>query len=257
MAMLDRYKKTGGFNQLLTLLETCGPQKKQKFLEIIRLEDPRWADALEAKMIDLNRFFKWNDSAVSEVTGAMLEINVATILTSMPEHAERILATLAHNKKKRVQEVADATKPTAAEIATSVNKLYETIRRLIHEGVLRLDKIDPDLYVDEDIEDRLKLGKPIAGVLSAADSLAKAVSSIPADAGPETALLHIVKSMTPPPATKPPTPAPTSSFRDPTVYEQENILLKKRVFLLTEENDALRQDLVNIQARLDQIRKLA
>ena len=66
MAMLDRYKKTGGFNQLLTLLETCGPQKKVKFLEIIRLEDPRWADALEAKMIDLKRFLKWNDSAIAE-----------------------------------------------------------------------------------------------------------------------------------------------------------------------------------------------
>ncbi len=252
--MLDRYKKTGGFNQLLTLLETCGPQKKQKFLEIIRLEDSRWADALEAKMISLERFFKWNDSAVSEVTGAMLEINVATILTAMPEHSERILATLAHTKKKRVQEVAEATRPTADGIATSVHKLYETIRRLTNEGVLRLDKIDPDMYVPEDIEDRLKQGKSIQGVISAADSLAKAVRSIPEDAGPETALLHIVRSMTPPPSAAPSAPA---APRDATVYEQENVLLKKRVKLLQEENDAIRQDLVNIQARLDQIRKLA
>lgn len=254
MAMLDRYKKPGGFNQLLTLLETCGPQKKQKFLEIIRLEDSRWADALEAKMISLDRFFKWNDSAVSEVTGVMLEASVATILAAMPEYSERILATLAHSKKKRVQEAADSTRPTAEGIATSVHKLFETIRRLTSEGVLRLDKIDPDMYVPEDIEDRLKQGKPITGVISAADSLAKAVSSIPADAGPETALLHIVRSMTPPASVAPSTP---STGRDPTVYEQENVMLKKRIKQVQDENDTLRQELVNIQARLDQIKKLA
>lgn len=255
MAMLDRYKKTGGFIQLLNLLETCGPQKKQKFLEIIRLEDPRWADALEAKMIDLDRFLKWNDSAISEVTGAMLEINVAAVITSAPQHAERLMGTLAHAKKRRVQEIVDGTKPTPAEIATSIYKLYETIRRLSQEGVLRLDKIDPEMFVDEDIEDRLKQGKTIVGVISAADSLAKAVKSIPEDAGPETAFLHVVRTMEQKsPAA--PASAPTSG-RDPTVYEQENLLLKKRLHLMQEENDALRQDLVNLQARLDQIRKLA
>ena len=253
MAMLDRYKKTGGFNQLLTLLETCGTQKKQKFLEIIRMEDPRWADALEAKVISLERFFKWSDSAVAEVTGAMLEINVATILTAMPEHSERIMATLPSSKRRRVQEVADASKPTPAEVATSVNKLFETIRRLTHEGTIRLDKVDPDMFVAEDIEDRLKTGKPISGVISAADSLAKMVNSLPATKPTDTPHLQIVTSMTPTQAA----PPAAANGRDPTVSEQENVLLKKRLLLLQEENDALRQDLVNIQARLDQIRKLA
>ena len=252
MAMLDRYKKTGGFNQLLTLLETCGPTKQVKFLEIIRLEDARWADALEAKMIDLKRFLKWNDTAIAEVMGAMMEINIAAILTSHPECSERLMGTLGHAKKRRVQELLDGTKPTQAEIATSINKLYETIRRLASEGVLRFDKVDPEMFVDEDIEDRLKQGRAIAGVLSAADSLAKMVSTMPTTALSDGPHLQIVTSMT-----SPATGTHTFSGRDPSVYEQENVLLKKRLQLMQEESDALRQDLANMQARLDQIRKLA
>jgi hypothetical protein len=251
MAMLDRYKKTGGFVQLLALLESCGAQKQLKFLEIIRIEDPRWADALEAKMISLERFLTWSDSAIAEVTGAMLEINIAAILTSVPEHRERLLATLHHTKKSRVKDLVTSTNPTPAEIATSVSKLYETIRRLTNENVLRLDKVDPDKFIDEDIEDRLKQGKVICGVVSATDSLAKAVRTIPDDAGPETALLHIVKTMNPTSA------SPTSAGRDVAVHDQENLLLKKRLQLMQEENDALRLELAKFKARLDQIRKLA
>lgn len=257
MAMLDRYKKTGGFNQLLTLLETCGAQKQLKFLEIIRQEDPRWADALLAKLIDLQRFLTWNDSVIAEVTGAMLDINVAAIISSLPEaEGARLMGTLAHLKRKKVIDLVEATKPTGNEIATSLNKLYETIRKLTADGVLRLDKIDRDLFVDVDIEDRLKQGKSIVGVLSAADSLAKMVASSPALAERDSASsdaphLSIVTSIDP----------PTQSFhidsRDSSVYEQENLLLKKRVQLLGQENQALRQEVANMQARLDQIKKFA
>lgn len=246
--MLDRYKKKGGFNQLLTLLETCGAQKQVKFLEIIRHEDPRWADALVAKLIDLTRVLTWSDSAIAEITGAMLDINVAAIITSLDaEQGARLLTTLPHIKRHKVTDLVGTTKPTANEIATSLNKMYEMIRKLTSDGVLRLDKIDPELFVDEDIEDRLKQGKSIVGVLSAADSLAKMVAGSPSDA-PH---LSIVTTMDP----------PTQTFhidpRDTSVFEQENLLLKKRVQFLQQENQALRQEIANFQARLDQIKKLA
>ena len=251
--MLDRYKKTGGFNQLLTLLETCGAQKQQKFLEIIRQEDPRWADALVAKLIDLQRVLTWTDSAIAEVTGAMLDINVAAIITSLPEdQAARLIGTLSHLKRRKVVDLVESQKPSAAEVATSLNKLYETIRKLTQDGILRLDKVDPMMFVDEDIEDRLKQGKSIVGVLSAADSLAKMVaSSHSSHMNVDIPHLQVVTSMDQPHA------EPHRGGRDPSVYEQENLLLKKRVQLLQQENQALRQDLANVQARLDQIKKLA
>lgn len=252
MAMLDRYKKTGGFNQLLTLLETCGAQKQQKFLEIIRQEDPRWADTLVVKMIDLKRFLSWNDAAIAEVTGAMVELNMASVISSLPQDQQtRLLETLPHIKRRKVQDLLESQKPTPGEIATSLNKLYETIRRLSQEGVLRLDKVDPILFVDGDIEERLKQGKTIIGVPSAAESLARANASSGAAPSEEHEAPHlkIVTTMEPQPVFE--------GGRDPKAAEQEIIMLKKRVQLLTQENAALRQELTEARSKLDQIRKLS
>jgi len=257
MAMLDRYKKTGGFIQLLNLLETSGPQKKERFLEIIRQEDPRWADALSAKVIDLNRIMTWSDSAISEVTGSMLDINIAAILSCVtPEQRERLLSTLGNIKKRKVLEFYEgSSRPSAAEMATSVNKMYETVRKLAQEGTLRFEKIDPLLHIDNDIEDLLKKGKPIIGVPDFSESFgAKQVTSS--------------------------TPAPTSAKSDapPTLQvvtsldakawanadqkassgvEAELAGLRKRVASLQAENGSLRQELTVAQAKLEQIKKIA
>lgn len=254
MAMLDRYKKAGGFNQLLTLLETCGAQKQAKFLEIIRAEDPRWADALVAKMIDLKRFFSWSDAAIAEVTGAMLDINIGAVISSLPDEQQtRLLSTLPHIKRRKVQDLLDGTKPSPGEVAASMNKLFETIRKLTQEGVLRLDKIDPVLFIDSDIEDRLKAGMNINGVPSAAESFARATAAAALNVdennldGPK---LQIVKSMNT-------VVVPSKSDGQARASEQEIQLLKKRIQILQQENAALRQDVANAQAKLDQIRKLS
>ncbi len=255
MAMLDRYKKTGGFNQLLTLLETCGAQKRTKFLEIIRAEDPRWADALESKSIDLNRFLSWGDSAVAEVTGAMLDINVAMVIASLEAAQQaRILATLAHIKRKKVEDLLASQTPSPAEVATSVNRLFETIRKLAQDGVLRIDKIDPNVFVDSDIEDRLKQGKSIVGVPSVAESLAKAAGTTVEEWSQEDSgvpQLNIVRSMD---------SRDSQTLDDPKesrANEQELALLRKRVVLLQQENSTLKQELAVASHKLDQIRKLA
>jgi hypothetical protein len=254
MAMLDRYKKTGGFNQLLTLLETCGAQKQAKFLEIIRAEDPRWADALEAKMIDLKRFFTWSDAAIAEVTGAMLDLNIGAVISSLPEDQQtRILSTLPHIKRRKVQELLDRPKPSPGEVAVSMNKLFETIRKVTQEGILRLDKIDPLLFVDSDIEDRLKAGMNIIGVPTAAESFAKANAAALLDIDNDEkdgAKLHIVKSMNT-------VVVPSKADASNRVSDQEIQLLKKRIQMLQQENTALKQELVNANAKLDQIRKLS
>jgi prefoldin subunit 5 len=254
MAMLDRYKKTGGFNQLLTLLETCGTQKQTKFLEIIRAEDPRWADALVAKMIDLKRFLTWSDAAIAEVTGAMLDLNVGAVISSLPEDQQtRLLGTLPHIKRRKVQDQLDGSKPSPGEVATSINKLFETIRKLSQDGILRLDKVDPVLFIDADIEDRLKNGMNIGGVPSAAESFAKANAAAllekedDAQDGPK---LQIVKSMNT-------VVVPSKADGQARANEQEIQLLKKRIQILQQENAALKQELTSAQAKLDQIRKLS
>ena len=251
--MLDRYKKTGGFIQLLNLLETSGPQKQERFLEIIRQEDPRWADALSAKVIDLNRIMTWSDSAISEVTGSMLDINIAAILSWVtPEQRERLLSTLGNIKKRKVLDLYEGSnKPSAADVATSFNKMYETVRRLAQEGTLRFDKIDPLLHIDNDIEDRLKQGKTIIGVPEFSESFgAKQVVSPSTVTSSAPPTLQVVTSLD----------AKAWANADQKIssdVEAELAGLRKRVASLQAENGSLRQELTVAQGKLEQIKKIA
>lgn len=241
MAMLDRYKKTGGFLQLLNLLETSGPQKQERFLEIIRQEDPRWADTLTAKMVDLNRILTWSDSAISEVTGAMLDINLAAILSWVTaEQRERLLSTLGNIKRRKVLDLYEGSnKPSAADVAASFNKMYETVRRLAQEGTLRFDKIDPLLHIDNDIEERLKQGKTIVGVPEFSESFGAKQAAAPAAASsPPT--LQVVTSLDA-------KAWATADHKVPPEVEAELAGLRKRVASLQAENGALRQELAVAQ----------
>lgn len=247
MGMLDRYKKSGGFVQLLTLLETSGKQKQQKFLEIIRQEDSRWADALTAKMLDLDRVLGWNQSALAEITGSMLDINLASILHALTdEQREQFLSSMGSIQKRRVLDAFEASNGNPSDIAVSVGKLMETIRRLNQEGKLRFEKFDPMLRIDTDIEDKLKQGTPISGVSehsAASADLKRELSSAPA--------LHVVTSLD--------AKAWSGSSQDKVSadVEAELITLRKKVAQLQAENGNLRQELAVAQQKLEQIRKIA
>ena len=53
MSMISRYKRPGGFVQLLSLIETSTAAKKEKFLEIVRSESESWANAIEQRVLTI------------------------------------------------------------------------------------------------------------------------------------------------------------------------------------------------------------
>ena len=67
MSMLSRYKRAGGFVQLLSLIETSGPSKREKFLEIIRGESSSWGEAIERHSLSIDRIFSWPDEVITEI----------------------------------------------------------------------------------------------------------------------------------------------------------------------------------------------
>ncbi len=257
MGMLDRYKKTGGFVQLLTLLETSGKQKQQKFLEIIRQEDPRWADALMSKMIDVDRVLTWNESALAEVTGAMLEINIAAVLNALtPEQREKFLSSMGSIKKRKVLDINESSNASPGDINTSVNKMFETIRKLNQEGTLRFDKFDPLLRIDTDIEDKLKQGRSIEGVPEFGESFGTNADAAEASKEAKEDLsnapgLRVVTSLDAKAWSQ------SNQAKASPELEAELLGLRKRVAALQAENGSLRQELTIAQHKLDQIRKIA
>ncbi len=66
--MLDRYRKKGGFKQLLKLVEGCAPAKQAQLLDIINKEDSNWAGLLKKKMLSIEIIFSWKPETLAEFT---------------------------------------------------------------------------------------------------------------------------------------------------------------------------------------------
>lgn len=217
MSMIDRYKKKGGFIQLLNLMETCGTQKQEKFLKMIEEEDIAWADAVKSKMLSIKRIFAWDDNTVAEIIGTLNDMTVSLTLFGIEQEAkDKILKTLNHSRKRKIEEDMAERNPNPAEISTAFVQVLTQVRKLIQDGFLHLDKIDPALTVNQEFEDKLLSGG-FAGT---------AVKTTQVD----VLAVHDTKSLDE---------------------------LKKKVFELKSENDALRDRLNQAEAKLTQIRKIA
>lgn len=238
MSMLDRYRKAGGFQQILKLLETCGPQKQEKFLELVRAEDPRWADAIKSKMLDTNRIFSWKDETLAEIFGVLQDITVSVIFINSPQVKERVEKFLTHGRRRKIEDLIGSTKPSAAEISSMNMKMIETVRQMAHDGQLRFDKVDPSLVMDDKFEENLLRPQAAVPLSSASNDTFK----IEYDS---------------PPATEPAAPvaAAASGAGDRSVAELTE--LRRKVADLGRENAVLRHELNVAKNKLDQIKKIA
>ncbi|NJL23779.1 MAG: hypothetical protein HC902_00410 [Calothrix sp. SM1_5_4] len=157
MSSLQRYKKSGGFFQLLSLIETFGPQKKEKFLEMIETESPVWAQALREKMLTVERIFSWPDQVILEVFKQMQPKSMAFALEGLKdEQKERVTVFLSHAEKRRLSDVLTESKPKPEEISATLVKLVEIARRMLQERELHAEKFDDKLLIPEDYENRLE-----------------------------------------------------------------------------------------------------
>ena len=57
--MLSRFRKPGGFMQLLALIESCDPSKQKNLLSLVGPEDPGWAHLLKVKALTFDRIRSW------------------------------------------------------------------------------------------------------------------------------------------------------------------------------------------------------
>lgn len=247
MSMLDRYKKPGGFVQLLALVETCGPAKQEKFLELIKNEDTHWADAIKQKMLTIDRIYSWNDEQLNEIFGTLQDLTVAVALSAADEALrDRIQGFFSHGRKRKIEDLFGAAQPTAAEVAATHMKIIESVRKMEQDGFLRLEKFDAELEVSEDIEDDLaKLAlapKPVIGFAGLE------VTGVGLSAGASSGGVEVYQTSTN-------TVGPNEQVHESRLMEIQT--LKKRVAELSKESAMLRHELSLARSKLDQIRKIA
>lgn len=157
MAMLSRYQKPGGFLQLLKIIETCGKQKQENFINLVQNEDSRWADALRMKMLTVEKILSWENEPLAEIASRLKEVTLATVLHGLTEEQwQKLSSTFSHSQKRKVEDLKNEKKPTDAELTSAYLKLIEEVRILIIEGYIRIEKFAPDLVIEDKIEEKLK-----------------------------------------------------------------------------------------------------
>jgi hypothetical protein len=195
--MILRYQKSGGFVQLLQLIETCGKQKQDNFLGMIEKEDMRWAQALREKMLTIEKIFSWSDQVLAEIAVRLQQLTLATAMHGLkPEDGERLMQTFSHSQRRNVEDLKKSKSPTPAEISSAYLKILQEVRTMIIQGYLRPEKFAPEMQIPPEFEDKLSK-EPIfktyqehspsvpdmSGFGSAASPAPQVVAVAPASAG--------------------------------------------------------------------------
>lgn len=160
---LLRYQKPGGFRQLLSLIETFGPQKREKFLEMIEAESKPWAVALRERILTMERVFTWPDESVVRIFKRMPVKSLAYAISALRnDQKARVQAAFSHSDLRRMEDVMSESKPTADEIASIFVKAIEIARQMLTDGEIQPQAFDPGLMIPEDFERKLDTGAPVA-----------------------------------------------------------------------------------------------
>ncbi len=141
MSMLARYKKPGGVEQLLSLLESCLSKKKELLLNTIMQEDKAFGEMIKAKILTVDKILKWDPLIVSEASAKVGERTLAVALKGLPEEAFAVLThTMRDLKKREIANLLETVKPTNVEIESAFIKIIEKARELERSGQIKLDE---------------------------------------------------------------------------------------------------------------------
>ncbi len=153
MAMVDRYRKSGGLNELLKVLETCNSKKREQIMTIIRSETPEWAVAIEQKTIDFTMILTWDSNVLLDIVANIPSLQMAIAFKSLsPGDYQILLKKLSHQEQRKLETVASEINPNVADIASGVLKVIGEVRELISKQVVKLEKIDLNLHIPNNFE---------------------------------------------------------------------------------------------------------
>lgn len=232
MSMIDRYRKPGGFIQLLNLIETTGKDKQEKFLKMIQDENPTWETEIKKRLLTIDKILGWNPTYLAEIFPRVQPLQLAMVVGGLPkDKAEQFIKILTFKERKQVEEILKEKSPNPGETTAGIMKLFAEIRKMESEGTLRFDKFDPDMVIPEDIEE--KLGRGFSPSF---------VSDVPASSSvsdPQVA------------STGP------AGGGIPANVAEEMTMLRRKLVQLTQENQRLSQDNSAMKDKLDQIKKIA
>lgn len=249
MSTLDRYKKKGGFVQLLAVLEGSTQQKRDQFFGLIGQESKLWEDTLRKKMVSLDKILAWPPEHITDVFVNLPHLTTAMVFHGYPQDKiDFYLKYFSPADKRKVMELMKEKAPTAGEKAACVGRVLADVRQQISKGTLKVEKWDPEMAIDEDIEHHLDQGGATGAKKKTEDKSESGPSLVSAssssfenedDGSNESGL----------------------RFELPSKNDVSNVhdleMMKKKYQQLSKENDALKYENSMLKSKLDQIRRIA
>lgn len=230
MGMIDRYKKKGGFVQLVNLIETTATDKREKFLKMIADENPTWEAAIKQKMLTMDRMSTWNQSFLMEFMPQIPAMAVACAIYNMPDDKKAyFLAALPFAERKKVDDLIKEHKPNGGEVASSVNKIINEVRGMVATNKLKFEKFDEGLVIPENFEEQLASG----AVSFASSSSSGSAANEPVDATASVA-------------------AATAGASN---ASEELTMLRKKLVALTQETNFLKKENKELKDKVDVIKE--
>lgn len=157
MAMVDRYKKSGGFLQLVQVIETCNQKKREQFMNIITEESPNWAEALNQKCITFDKIISWKPEIILDIMASVNTLSFSAALKSLnAEQLEIFLQKLSHQDRKKMELAMQEGNPNPNEIFSSVLKVISETRGLMVQGTVKAERVDVNLVIPEEFESMLE-----------------------------------------------------------------------------------------------------
>lgn len=159
MSMLSRYKKEGGFSQLVELIETCEPKKQQNFLKVIETEDLNWARAIKLKMLTMKKIFAFGSEILEKVSGKQAESVLIALYSEYPKQLDESILPLYSEDMRAVIVTAAAREPAdEKEVIRAEGRFIAEVRKNMNTGSYNWDKVAPELVIPEDVESQLLNG---------------------------------------------------------------------------------------------------
>lgn len=230
MGMLDRYKKKGGYLQLLQLLETSAPAKREQFLNLIAAESPTWEESLKKHILTVNRVYSWDGQNLVEIFTRVPPLMLANVLFGKSsEEVDQILSCLPPISKRKITDLMMEINPTPVEQSSALFKLLSEVRSIFAQGLLRMDKVDPGLVV--------------------ADNIEEALNSVSGEVAPVTENDFVAKVESKPKA--------SGLSSESSELQHELDILKRKLVQYSAEVNLLKQENSVLKDKLAQIKKIA
>ena len=149
MSFLGKFRMTGGFKQLVRLVELSEPAKQDSLIQMVGAEDPGWAHLLKLKILTPQRIFSWPSDILMKVFSPFSPEVLAAFYINCPEDLRgHIAGALTSRLFHEVQVIVDRRPPKEEEYLAARMKLLQTVREMEYLGMIDLANFDPALKID-------------------------------------------------------------------------------------------------------------